>query len=133
MTREIKFRAYDTREWKMSYSWLIDFSWDIMKWITIIQYTWLKDLHWKEIYEWDIVKYKWIYEWVVVFWEYRLENFTKHDLQLHHSWWYIKDWIKKYSIKELYYNLQIDYSIKKDWINYLEVIWNIYENKDLLN
>jgi uncharacterized phage protein (TIGR01671 family) len=148
--REIKFRAWDMKEWRkdkdwnpakasMEYSWFIiypesgqceypqwgrDIWWYIEKWITLMQYTWLKDKHWKEIYEWDIIAFPYInpmwqiddeddkysYYWEVIYkeWEYLVKPIKADDgFYKEFPLWYIKRF-KSY------------------------IIWNIYENPELL-
>ena len=114
--REIKFRAWDWKKmsnlfdlWDLSYEWFpnmcLDDSWEeIMPHIIFMQYTWLKDKNGKEIYEGDIVKGGWNYIWEVIYDEDFLQFRFKNDRELD------------------YYGL-----------NKLEIIWNIYENPDLLN
>ena len=106
MKREIKFRAWD---WKEMYSPSIDW-WDfsisqvLNDTDNLMQYTWLRDKNWKEIYEWDIVKV-WDYEWLeIVFQDGRFIPLLWEDDE------YEDDWTRET----------------------LEVIWNIYENKELL-
>ncbi len=113
--REIKFRAWDWNrilsdpkiwfsEWKYNYS--INDELSCSDYI-YMQYTWLKDKNWREIYEGDIIQYK-------PNWNY----------------WEVKfiDWCFKAMRK-------ISDPHKESFIinNYHEVIWNIYENKELID
>lgn len=78
----------------------------------VMQYTWLKDKNWKEIYEGDIIKYK------------------TNKIQFSLVQW-ISDWfkvVKKISPTSTrtstLWNFIAEYQC--------EIIWNIYENPDLL-
>ena len=113
MNREIKFRAWDiklqiifnNRETMQSMLWV--WSWKAHNLfknenVMIMQYTWLKDKEWVEIYEWDIVECR---HWIDKI------NFI--------NWCFV--WSSKWKSEELI-----------DIIYECEVIWNIYENKELL-
>ena len=78
----------------------------------VMQYTWLKDKHWKEIYEWDIIKYKtnkiqfslvqWISDWFKI-----VKKISPTSTRTSTLWHFITEY-------------------------QCEIIWNIYENPDLL-
>jgi len=118
--REIKFRAnikwareiYEVQSLYLEDEYVILTVWEFNEGKTIIkklseinlmQYTWLKDKNWKEIYEGDIVNNELNPKWFEIEWS----KYWWFDFFC--DWRYSQDW--------------------KDW----EIIWNIYENKDLLN
>lgn len=120
--REYKFRAYDLQRRRMRYDItgfeffnngemsgiFIDGDFYDKKEITLMQYTGLHDKNGKEIYEGDIV-----------------ESFFVDTDEAGNE-------IYKYYIMEVKYD-EILCSYKIDKFMNLEVIGNIYENKELLN
>jgi hypothetical protein len=116
--REIKFKVYSLIDKKfLENLHFIDNDWDLCFsdfWWKAIRYenqdnykvlfsTWLKDKKWIDIFESDIVKGSWNYIWEVIY----DNDFLQYRF---------KNW------------REFDYY----WLKKLEIIWNIYENKDLL-
>ena len=139
--REIKFRSYHI-SWVMHYfdttvgipdeHQLLHF-WKILANTNTeqvgknMQYTWLKDKNGKEIYEGDIIKIRYwderlnIYSWLVYITDI---FFSKGAFRYRH-----KDWsgsvldLNCTSIQKWYETITQD----------IVIIWNIYENPELLN
>lgn len=115
--REIKFRVWDSGIKKLVYIWdIFDFTdnrdwkneWFFNKEDTIfMQYTGLKDKNWKEIYEWDIIV--------------ELENNMNKCVV---EWSEIACWFFPFT----HYDNQIQGNKPRSY----EIIWNIYENSNLL-
>ena len=83
---------------------------DNIKSETIWQYTWLKDKNWKESFEWDVFIY----------------NDKKYVIKYHDTfawfYWETLDW------KWIY-----KYDCDLEWFDDCEIIWNIYEDSNLLD
>ena len=90
--------------------------------IIFLQYTGLKDKLWNKIFEWDILKYleqDWWSNWIVEFdslWRYIVK--WNRDEVIQQSTWRIET---KEHTTELH-----------NYDNMCEIIWNIYEDKELL-
>ena len=115
--REIKFRAWDMQEKRMRPSFSLSEYMSIteaasekytplMTANTLMQYTGLKDKNWKEIYEGDVVE---------------SSNWTKYEVR----------WNNRTSSFQIWQNGK--YNRKFRAIGKIEIIWNIYENPNLLN
>ena len=142
--REIKFRAWDTKDNTMWEAWnpyvsqfqAIEIAdklcaWRFIKWeekhqYIFTQYTWLKDKNWKEIYEGDIVRI------LYTDWGSKSQDDTRtleqylidisHKAQVVFMWdrYWLRCWEKYDSIFP--------------WAHwFIEVIWNIYENPELIS
>lgn len=133
--REIKFRVWINNRMILPYDdWSnyhsIDLEWQICdvwdqnlqlnedEWFILMQYTWLKDNNGKDIYEGDIISY------------YNPDNFEKNqevvwdDISL--CYWCGTHDIA--SLKHIQDNMIEQF--KFQWK--FEVIWNIYENPELI-
>jgi hypothetical protein len=117
--REIKYNAYDKKNEMMFYdiqNWIdfedeshykfSDFLQENERW-EVVQYTWLRDKNKKEIYEGNIIKWKWN-TYIVVFEHASFKLKTIDDSA--------PDYIPIYENRDR-----------------IEIIWNIYENPELLN
>lgn len=126
--REIKYRVWNIQENKWSIntfpSWRLS-EWWIMEMLPhdkfrISEFTWLLDKNGKEIYEGDIIQYK-QHEWYLLpdsIWEVMWAD----------VWYSISD--------RLWRNPDIDFwdhdELEVDLLDHCEIIWNIYENPNLL-
>lgn len=121
-SREIKFRAWDKNHNMMIYPMkLYDrmdksyTNWDIIDMFEdedIMQYTWLKDKNWLEIYVGDIIKYK-----------TSKNQFTEVK--------YIDDWFKitLYESPTRRRTSMLSHFLSQ---RSYQVVWNIYQNPELL-
>lgn len=109
--RPIKFRAFneDTKKMELLNNWFIK-DWILDIWTPIMQFTWLLDKNGKEIFEGDIV---------------RLDHFTSDHSEtivlpiVFRDSWFVA--YEQWMWGEKFYPM------------FTEVIWNIYENPELLN
>ena len=122
--RELKFKAWDVinkvmypiafPSWNWTVEWKKDFVSHKVEFIEeeaddkpiLLQYTWLKDKNWKEIFIWDIVRV--LFDWNIAEireWQCIIEAIS---------------WPHSYMLCNM------------KWEDF-EIIWNIYENKDLLS
>ena len=122
MYREKKFNAFNKETWEMMYNVWFDNTcknWD--NWIIFLQYTWLKDKNWKEIYEGYIVIHPSFTTW------------TPWLVIMHEG-----KWCMRWERNECVHSAKQEYEIIEhftplfQWNGEVEIIWNIYENPDLL-
>ena len=126
---ETKFRAWDIEQKKMIDWNTMLYPFDnendllpiMMSWFKgyeLMQYTGLKDKYWKEVYEWDILKegscISIVKRWVI-------------DIQVNEQYW----WNKVCWCYLQQHWLDIVDNCHMDDIDKTEIIWNIYENKEL--
>jgi len=134
--REIKFRAWDISYKKIITNFAINsvweewISWFVLmlnwvdekvskiihdeSWYNIMQYTWLKDKNGTEIYEWDVLSSGWASSYK----ESISQVIYKRQLGRY---------MKKYNFR--WEEVGLDTVVCIRW----EVIWNIYENPNLIN
>ena len=120
--REIKFRAWDKVFGMSQIKDICDpyFRWDDMhtdnlNQLEIMQYTGLKDKNGKEIYEGDILRYSGKYE----------KDHNNYLIK-----WSCNDSECGFVCNEL--GNEVNYMLTSVWRKNMEVIGNIYENKELI-
>jgi len=116
MEREIKFKFWNNETKTMSCSWSI---WDLeYEWFPeeynyenwkVLQFTGLKDKNWKEIYEGDVIEFN-EEEWGNNTTNIHIVEWDEDEAQFSMGWW-----------------------CQKSDCEFRTVIWNIYENPELLN
>lgn len=152
--REISYRLWDTKQKKFWHDfrihpsgtfhpatgskivkgvdyWVYDYKYN-QKYLMPCEFTGLKDKNGAKIYEGDIVKisvnpYHGVFE--VKFGKYKLVEQHKHQIERPAIGWYLQ---RKLDILSLMYAVEQD----KGWFaskHIVEVIGNIYENKELLD
>lgn len=121
--RQYKFRAWDKENKQWVYPYYPELAienWQYLaRWlpshndkIEVMQFTWLLDKNWKEIYFWDIVRNRRTMTYVI-------------------QWYDRANCIAFWSTD--YDKTPASFPIYNDDMEYTEVIWNIYENPELLN
>lgn len=135
MAREIKFRVWTDNlkdKWEMYYQYPSKhlspiFSpawyWLLNPTLKVMQYTWVKDKDWKEIYEGDIIEWK----------ERSLKPWlTSETVTYVVEWDCMKSWF--YLTHIHIYPRNQDSSFRWYNINWptKKIVWNIYENPELL-
>lgn len=84
---------------------------------TPMQFTWLLDKNWKEIYEGDLLDFTFFY-----YWESEVELQKKWEVRFGQGAFYFSEWENVFPFIDLNFDTED-----------IEVIWNIYENPDLLS
>ena len=130
--REIKFRAFHNLKnrfidifdincfWDVLTVWYSDLwePWtDITNQIELNQYTWLKDKNGSEIYEWDIVEWKQSEWWI-------LESNIDTNVHICKIDWFMNWWACRLNDEHCWFTL---------WSSHMTVIWNIYENPEIIS
>ena len=130
--REIKFRAFHNLKNRFIDIFDINCFWDVLTvwysdlwepWIDITnqielnQYTWLKDKNGKEIYEWDIVEWKQSEWWI-------LESNIDINVHICKIDWFMNWWACRLNDEHCWFTL---------WSSHMTVIWNIYENPEIIS
>ena len=153
MKRKIKFRAWDiiNKEFKIIKELVINKNGEIygikvkdVVWILKLktygwqiilnQFIWILDKNWKEIYEGDILKIKWTLYYDYINgndYEKKVERIVVVD-NITNSEWFDS---AKYIWTQTSYSSRTKrffYWIKRFFPNVIEIIWNIYENPELL-
>lgn len=116
--RTLKFRCWDWESMMDAF----DLSQNPKFWFKdnhdypLMQFTWLLDNKWIEIYEWDILKI--------------FHSWEEHDYVIRYVKWDSKNW--NFSVyNDNSWSWWYPY-IREDTNAIFEVIWNVFENADLL-
>lgn len=130
--REIRFRAFHNLKNRFIDIFDINCFWDVLTvwysdlwepWIDITnqielnQYTWLKDKNGEEIYEWDIVEWKQTEWWI-------LESNIDTKVHICKIDWFMNWWACRLNDEHCWFTL---------WSSHMTIIWNIYENPEIIS
>ena len=110
----------------MHFCWLLDFD-NINGSKNIMEYTGMKDRKWNPIFEWDICKI--LFSW----WSGKSENDTKTLEE--YLWDKAETFVIQFDTNWFYASRKIWWwsECMEHWRHwFIEVIWNIYENPELL-
>lgn len=141
--KELKFRAWDGDNMRYDITWFEHWrrsnnsmEWIFIKWeyyqiktTPVMQYTWLKDKNWIEIYDDDIIQFNWYwvdYKWCIKYGLYDIYTNWWKSFIWENIWRYISDKNWKILIDDTQETILLTYRLTPT------VIWNIYENANLL-
>lgn len=125
--REIKVKVYVKDDLHSpDQTHFIDIKWWITEWESRIlqehksvQYLWLQDKEWKMIFEWDIIEF--MFSTFLPTWED--QDFKKWFIKFENQAFIFESQWDEYTLCNLCFDSESD----------IEIIWNIYENPELLN